>query len=95
MIKEINTPDGPKSMLLGYETLKQLVKLQKEGKDEFELMESVALFGFNVFEKRKEQDQTTKEQMVDWFDDPEIFLQVQDAITEFSENFTKKESQKA
>lgn len=95
MIKEINTPDGPKSMLLGYETLKQLVKLQKEEKDEFELMESVALFGFNVFEKRKGQEQTTKEQMVEWFDDSEIFLQVQDAISEFSENFTKKESQKA
>lgn len=95
MIKDINTPDGTKTMLLGYQTLKDLVKLQKEGMDEFEMLEFIALSGFNTFEKRKKQKLTTKDQMLSWFDDHVIFLTIQEAITEFSANFTGKESLKA
>lgn len=94
MIIEINTPDGPKSMLLGYQTLKHLVELQKSEKNEFELIEAIALHGFNIFAKRKGQKEIKKDQMLKWFDDPEVFMTIQKAVTDFSENFTPKESPK-
>lgn len=95
MIKEINTPDGPKAMLLGYESLKLLAKLQKEQLDEFSMLEKVALSGFNTYEKRQDLPLTQLEQMLGWFDEAGTFLEVQEAITAFSENFTRKESPKA
>lgn len=95
MIKEINTPAGVKTMLLGYQTIKDLTKFQKEKLSEFQLMEKMAHSAFNVFETRKNLPLTTMDEMLEWFDEPRAFLEVQAAITEFTENFTEKGSPKA
>jgi hypothetical protein len=95
MIVDINTPDGTKSLLLGYETLKLIAALQKQGdKTEFELIELITVSGINVFAKRKGLPAVTLDQVIEWFDDLSIFQTVQEAITEFSENFTQKGSLK-
>ena len=93
MIIEINTPAGSKSILLGYETLKLLASLQKQGdKTAFELIEQITLSGMNAFAKRTGTELVTLEQVIEWFDDFTVFHKVEEAITEFSENFTKKVS---
>lgn len=93
MIVEINTPAGIKTMLLGYEALKHMAAMQKSNdKTEIELVEEVALKAFNVFSKRKGLDAVTVEDLYEWFDDFEVFVKVQESITDFCENFTKKVS---
>lgn len=94
MIKEINTPDGPKKMLLGYHSVKALAESQKRDDDEITMIESVALSGFNTHEKREGTDLTTKDQMLEWFDDFDVFLDVKETVEEFSVNFTQKVSQR-
>lgn len=90
---EIKTPNGEKTMLLGYEAVKALAKSQQAEEDEITMIESVALSGFNTFERRNGQELTPRDLMIQWFDDFDIFFLVKGAVEEFSINFSAKVSQ--
>jgi len=94
MISEITLSSGDKfTMLLGYESVKTLAKGQQAGEDEMTLVENVALSAFNTWEKRNQLPQTSRDQMVEWFDDFGVFFQVKDAVEAFSVNFSQKVSE--
>lgn len=92
MIKEFKTPSGPKTMLLGFESVKVLARAQDSGETGIDMIESVALSGFNTHEKRNKLDLTTREEIIEWFDDTDLFLDVKEVVEEFAENFTQKVS---
>jgi hypothetical protein len=92
MIKPINTPAGEKTMLLGYEVIRFMTKPVAEGKDEFDQIEEIALIGFNTWNKRHNEPQITREEMLSYFDDENAYLDVIDAVKAFNENFTKRVS---
>lgn len=92
MIKEINTPSGPKTMLLGYEVIRFLAKPVKEDQTELDQIEDAALIGFNTWSKRQSQPEVSRDEMVSWFDDLDVYTDVINAVKEFMENFSKRVS---
>lgn len=88
----ITTPDGEKTMLLGYEVIRFLAKPIKEDTSELDQIEDAALLGFNVFAKRKGEEPITKDQMITWFDDMDVYTEIINAVKSFMENFSERVS---
>jgi hypothetical protein len=92
MIKEINTPSGPQTLLLGYEVIRFLSKPVKEDTNELDQIESAALIGFNVWNRRQGNPEITKDQMILWFDEIDTYTDVINAVKDFMLNFTQRVS---
>lgn len=95
MIQSIDTPEGEKTMLLGYEVIRFMAKPNKEYETELDLIDDVALLGFNTWAKRQNQPAITKDQMITWFDDMEVYTTVINSVKNFMENFTERVSDKS
>lgn len=92
MITPIQTPEGEKTLLLGYEVIRFMAKPAKEDTTELDQIEEAALIGFNTWAKRQSQDPVTRDQMITWFDDIDVYTDVINAVKQFMENFTKRVS---
>ena len=95
MIQSIQTPEGEKTMLLGYEVIRFMAKPNKDYETELDLIDDVALLGFNTWAKRQNQPTITKDQMITWFDDMEVYTTVMNSVKNFMENFTERVSDKS
>ena len=95
MTQSIQTPEGEKTMLLGYEVIRFMAKPNKDYEIELDLIDDVALLGFNTWAQRKNQDPITKDQMIAWFDDMEVYTTVINSVKNFMENFTERVSDKS
>lgn len=91
----IKTPAGEKTMLLGYEAVRYLSKPLEEGQDFLDQIEHAALIGFNTYAKRAGEIEITKEEMITWFDDIEVYTEVIESVKKFAENFTQRVSGEA
>ena len=82
-------------MLLGYEVIRFMAKPNKDYETELDLIDDVALLGFNTWAKRQNQPTITKDQMITWFDDMEVYTTVMNSVKNFMENFTERVSDKS
>jgi hypothetical protein len=95
MIQSIHTPEGEKTMLLGYQVVRFMARLDKNHETELDLIDDAALIGFNTWAKRHNQPAITKEEMITWFDDIDAYTQVINSVKSFMENFTQRVSEKS
>lgn len=95
MIISIQTPDGEKTMLLGYEVVRFMAKPDKNYQEELDMIDDVALIGFNTWAKRQNEPTITKDQMITWFDDIDAYTTVMKSVKNFMENFTERVSDKS
>ena len=93
MTKTINTPEGEQTMLLGYEVIRFLAKPVQEDKTELDQIEDAALIAFNCWNKRNDLPAISKDLMVAWFDDLDVYTDVINAVKSFMENFTQRVSE--
>jgi hypothetical protein len=93
MIKEIKTPEGIQTMLLGYEAIRFLTKPLKEDQDFMDQLEKAALIGFNTWNKRNNKPEINQETLIGWFDDMDVYTEVIKAVKVFSENFSQRVSE--
>lgn len=92
MTTSIQTPDGEFTMLLGYEVIRFLAKPVEAESNELDQIENAALIGFNVWSKRNNLPLVTKDQMVTWFDDMDIYTKIINEVKSFMENFSQRVS---
>lgn len=90
MIKEIKIGEKTYGILLGFEALKCISGSQIKGISEMQLIEDVAVVGFDTYARRKKIETPSREQIIEWFDDLEVFMEVKDFVEDFSLNFTEK-----
>lgn len=90
MIKEIKLDGGVKKINLGYLALKEMSAGQSQNLDGLQVIENVAVVGFQVAAKRDGTPVPTREEVQEWFDDIPFYMAVQEAVEEFSVNFSKE-----
>lgn len=90
MIKQINHNGTVRTIILGYLALKEMSIGQSQNLDGLQVIENVAVVGFQTAAKREGTPVPTREEVQEWFDDFSFYMAVQEAVEEFSVNFSKE-----
>lgn len=93
MIKEFKVNGKEYGMILGFESLKVLSEAQTKGSGELQIIEDVVFVSINSYARRNGKETISRDDLISMFDDLEVFLEVKDAVEEFSVNFSKKANQ--
>lgn len=94
MIKQFKINDKEYGMILGFEALKVLAEGQSKGSSEFQMIEDMAFVSINAYDRRFKGSGITRDELIEILDEPESLFIIQEAVEEFSENFSSKAAQR-